>query len=176
MKRNVVNALLGVAALSVTAISTQAQGSVWFDNYSFAGYSPVVWGSDPANPAPAGTYVDNTFSVALDYSFNAGANTGSIPAANISPDGYFLGGIVQIPGYAGGDITFTLTPTSGASDVGTTGQIQFTQTIATGATPAGFFDGLPAAGAWQVNIIPEPTTFALAGLGAAALLIFRRRD
>jgi hypothetical protein len=27
----------------------------------------------------------------------------------------------------------------------------------------------------QVSTVPEPTSFALAGLGAAALLIFRRR-
>lgn len=31
------------------------------------------------------------------------------------------------------------------------------------------------AGAVPINVVPEPSTFALAGLGAAAMLIFRRR-
>jgi hypothetical protein len=30
-------------------------------------------------------------------------------------------------------------------------------------------------GAIEINVVPEPSTFALAGLGAAAMLIFRRR-
>lgn len=36
----------------------------------------------------------------------------------------------------------------------------------------GVYDGV----AWAPGVVPEPTTFALAGLGAAALLIFRRRQ
>jgi hypothetical protein len=35
--------------------------------------------------------------------------------------------------------------------------------------------GAGSRGAIVVNMVPEPTSFALAGLGAAALLIFRRR-
>jgi len=49
-------------------------------------------------------------------------------------------------------------------------------------TPPGI-DGLPAGQGWDgsagqdlvMTAVPEPSTFALAGLGAAALLIFRRR-
>jgi hypothetical protein len=37
------------------------------------------------------------------------------------------------------------------------------------ATGVGFFNGLTLAS------VPEPSTFALAGLGAAALMIFRRK-
>lgn len=49
---------------------------------------------------------------------------------------------------------------------------------ATGVAPTGM--GAQAAGEgvdahFGVALVPEPTTFALAGLGAAALLIFRRR-
>lgn len=46
-----------------------------------------------------------------------------------------------------------------------------------GQFPLGGIDGNPAGaqGAINVFLVPEPTSFALAGLGAAALLIFRRR-
>ena len=39
-----------------------------------------------------------------------------------------------------------------------------------GAVSKFYFDDLEA------TLVPEPTTFALAGLGAAALLVFRRRS
>lgn len=38
----------------------------------------------------------------------------------------------------------------------------------------GLISGLQTPG-WQLSPVPEPATFALAGLGAAAMLIFRRR-
>jgi len=48
-----------------------------------------------------------------------------------------------------------------------------------GNWPLGTFNmdqyGIGSRGAIQVNIVPEPTTFALAGLGAVAMLIFHRR-
>jgi PEP-CTERM putative exosortase interaction domain len=46
-------------------------------------------------------------------------------------------------------------------------------TIPSGQPLASF--SASGAGAFGVSPVPEPTTFALAGLGAAALLIFRRR-
>lgn len=57
-----------------------------------------------------------------------------------------------------------------------------TFTYASGSTPTVTASGAPlstftgsGAGSFGVSPVPEPTTFALAGLGAAALLIFRRR-
>jgi hypothetical protein len=46
-----------------------------------------------------------------------------------------------------------------------------------GITPAGtiFGNGPTQVHGFTVGAVPEPTTFALAGLGAAALMIFRRR-
>lgn len=51
----------------------------------------------------------------------------------------------------------------------------FTQATGGGGTPPGLpksLDGMPA----MQLVIPEPSTIALAGLGAAALLIYRRRQ
>jgi hypothetical protein len=49
--------------------------------------------------------------------------------------------------------------------------------ISSTATPAGLytFSGNPGQVGYQIQLVPEPTTFALAGLGAASLLLFRRR-
>jgi len=56
----------------------------------------------------------------------------------------------------------------------------FTAIPGTSLSYPSLLPGGPSASTWAnanlvVNAVPEPTTFALAGLGAAALLIFRRR-
>lgn len=55
-----------------------------------------------------------------------------------------------------------------------TSTITYPPIYATTAPPGGV-SSTWVAGAVYVNVVPEPSTFALAGLGAAALLIFRRR-
>jgi hypothetical protein len=62
---------------------------------------------------------------------------------------------------------------SGSAEV-TGSSFTFTQATGGGGTPPGppkSLDGMPA----MVLQVPEPSTMALAGLGAAAMLIFRRR-
>jgi hypothetical protein len=101
------------------------------------------------------------------------------------------GGKVQVfvktfnPGYAGlsgGEVfqdlttdgSFSITtsnPAGGPTQVGFL-ILDHANTTGLGLTPASFdFDSLSV-----IVPVPEPTTFALAGLGTAALLIFRRRS
>lgn len=64
----------------------------------------------------------------------------------------------------------------GASQYGSSGLFQFTPS--TSAISAPFIYAPPstwAAGSVYINAVPEPSSMALAGLGAASLLIFRRR-
>jgi hypothetical protein len=61
-----------------------------------------------------------------------------------------------------------------AVDVYTTGAI-FNSPVAVAPTPAPGLSGAPAIVLVGWGVIPEPGTIALAGLGTAAWLIFRRR-
>jgi hypothetical protein len=100
--------------------------------------------------------------------------------------GYFTGGARTIPGFAGGaniagQVRIWNTAagsTYAAALLSPIGEVQesivFTLQLATPpATPTSL---TPLNGQNLVLVpVPEPSTFALAGLGAAALLIFRRR-
>jgi hypothetical protein len=87
--------------------------------------------------------------------------------------GYIRGGIITIPGYASGPITFRID----VQGNGAAGSITFTEPSISGPgnppPPAGFFSQLPAT--FSVAIVPEPSTIALAGLGGLSLLLMLRR-
>jgi len=77
--------------------------------------------------------------------------------------------ILMIEAWTGAFSSYAAASAGGAY-VGTTGE--FTQKLGGAGTPAPGLSSMPAI---VLQTIPEPSTFALAGLGAAALLIFRRR-
>jgi hypothetical protein len=115
--------------------------------------------------------------------------------------GFFQAGVVTIPNVAGGAVAFMKVQVWDTTLNGTTTGATYAQAvsystlnnlpnvaglspefaIATG-NPSGvppttptFFNGTPTPLVSFQMGIPEPSTFALAGLGAAALMIFRRR-
>ncbi|MCX6922237.1 MAG: PEP-CTERM sorting domain-containing protein, partial [Verrucomicrobia bacterium] len=106
--------------------------------------------------------------------------------------GRFQGGTVTVTGIpAGGNIEYIMLGWTGGTTLdlaiasgGMIGQSALVTGIATGnptSIPAGTptlmnasFGGMTL-GPLVTGPVPEPSTFALAGLGAAALLIFRRR-
>jgi hypothetical protein len=74
------------------------------------------------------------------------------------------------------DSTLSPDPLSAAAQGGLYGRsavFQYTPPSDPQAQPSAFL--ITGLGSFTVGIVPEPSTFALAGLGAAALLIFRRR-
>jgi len=195
MKKSLIAPILGLA---VSVVSSHGQGSVFFDNYnSNAGagaqitYNAASTGlSGPIGGFTAALYYelgtatadpgnDNAVvNVALSALTATGPNAGLTPAYPTSiGNGYFSGPVVTIPGYASGAVTFEIVAFNGANYQasavrGRSGS--FTETsLATGTTPAAYFANNPT---FQVFGVPEPTTIALAGLGMAGLLAFRRRN
>jgi len=110
--------------------------------------------------------------------------------ANVLPAGLVNGGTTTVPGVTAGQTAHyeirvwdnkggTLT-TWAAALLGGTAMGE--SAILTSAPLGGSLtDGTPVSNpsttftSFNISAVPEPTTFALAGLGAAALLIFRRR-
>jgi hypothetical protein len=87
--------------------------------------------------------------------------------SSFTPPGYYFGGVLNVPDYVSGNISFQVF----CSYNGLPG---YSQTLVVPAIATG--PQIPT----ELNIpsfvlMPEPSTFALMGLGSAALLIFRRR-
>lgn len=176
MKKSVVASLLGIAAAVSMSTSAQGQGSVWFDTYANTlSYVPITWSTNPseAPPGQAGQLVGSGFTATLYSSLAPLVPIATTQVLSTGGErGFIRAGIVTVPSYASGPITFTIQIANAA--LGAAGSITFTMaSIATGQNPAPFFTGLPAT--FTAAIVPEPSTFALAGLGAVSLLMFIRR-
>jgi hypothetical protein len=185
MKRTVALALLGMA----TATAAFGQGHVVLSNYVSPYNSQITWGATTGNSGAvtssaglqfqvfygAGTVVDEsllqaglTFGIDDTFAYNGG--------------GYYNNVLQVLPAWTSGE-TYTFqvraldgTTPNGPVDTALSRSALWTESgqIVSSALPPK--TGLNGLGLVVEAVVPEPTTFALAGLGAAALLIFRRRD
>jgi hypothetical protein len=189
MKRKVALAILGVAA--VATFSAQAQGVFQLSNYAnTAPYAakftydasvPGVGGGDANAPTQIQVWWGEGNVGAESLVFGANANWSSL-AGYTDPNQNFLipAGVGQglwapgetwtlqlrAAGTAGGKAVDSLASGTALLVVN---NIADSTAVPPPIAPKYLIDGVPI-------FVPEPTTFALAGLGAAALLIFRRRD
>jgi len=86
--------------------------------------------------------------------------------------------VVSVAGWTAADgSSLAAAIASGAQGllIGTTGLGSITAVSGSTPVPNVFGTGAGQLGAFTLNPVPEPTTIALGGLGAAALLFFRRR-
>jgi hypothetical protein len=141
---------------------------------------------------PGATYTVAAYSViggskdTAIFSLNAGATwTPIIDLASITP---LLGGgadwlvhsdsdAIGTPGVKDGDTRFRVIIGDAVADASGNIVVGFrdpNERSTGGSSDRGRIDGYAVA-LGPVSQVPEPTTFALAGLGAAAMLIFRRR-
>jgi len=202
MKKTVLATALALMG-SFAAVSSYGQGSVVFENYDFGPLNaPVTFGMNGTGggvTGTTGTRIGSEFTADILYSLdggvtytlltqaNAGAG-GAYPTAFSGTDGnaasgagYFLGPTITIPGYTSGAVNFIVEAYHGASYAAAVAANDWNGKsaafsvpgLATGQSPASPFPG----GSLQsfVVTVPEPSVFALAGLGAASLMAFRRK-
>jgi len=176
MKKALVATILGIAASAATSFG---QGFINFDNYVNNGSTGAQITFNGQAPGPvAGTPIPDNFQAHLWYALGTVADPtvgGTLISSSTMNQGtgYFSAGNVAIPNYVSGPITFRVTADGTFASTPWFGQSATwtLPSIATGTSIPGITDFA----AFAVAPVPEPSTFALAGLGSAALLIFRRR-
>jgi hypothetical protein len=194
--------LLTIAAVTVSVATMYGQGRVAFNNIT-SGNLVTIGPLAAAGQGAVGANIGQTYSAQLLWAagtfndinlFLAAGPQSSSPVAFFGATGggptsdgagLFDGGTVAMNGVAG---TYTMlvrawyngsgTPTTYATYAAAlgasanTGQSALFSMNVT-APPAGVNPTLSPA--FTVGVVPEPSTFVLAGLGIASLLLFRRR-
>jgi hypothetical protein len=175
--------------LAASAASLMAQGTVNFQNGG-PGVNAII--RDPSAVALDGSAyrADLFWALGTVTDPNSLQSAGFSTAFGTGPSaGYFFGGVAGIPGTAatGGQVitvqvrawrladgaTWLAASTAGGAQHGQGNLFQVT--TGGGPNPPPFFTAMTAFSLTQNPIIPEPSTFVLAGLGIASLLLFRRR-
>jgi hypothetical protein len=172
--------LLTFAALAITLATSYGQGEVFFANR--------IPGSIDARARiePGGAFADSTYNADLAVLRNGVWESvpGSITPFRGTPgnaaNGYTTGFGISIPGIApGAAATLRMRGFLGSSFETATVRgetIDVPVTLGGGTIPVPNMDGLGNGVAAQwVIVVPEPSTIALGVLGAAALLLRRRK-
>jgi hypothetical protein len=184
MKRALIASILGMAA---SVVSSYGQAQYFFDTYQAAGATPagsLQWTSvqafAPAGRAGAQVLVSDGFVADLlwhDLGNGLSGDLGlAVPTTNLGGvDGYIAGPNVSFdPTWTGAALTLTINVVS-TGPLAASGSLSWTELAQTAGAGYEAFQNMP-----QVPIIvtgvPEPTTMALLGLGAAGLLIIRKRQ
>lgn len=190
--------LAAILCLSALATGAFAQGLVSFLNTA----GTLASANGVATTGAAGTYYFGLFTAPRDSTDPLAFTFSGLYATNQTTAGRFNGGVNrQVTGWAPGE-TRSILVRGWSADLGhdwnpiwltgvfpgATATSVFGTTVIAPAGVAGGFDGtanLPSlsifGGAqgipsgFNMPLVPEPTSLALAGLGAAAMLIFRRR-
>jgi hypothetical protein len=183
MKRILIASILGIAA-SVT--TSYGQGNILWDTYTVAAAgTQIVWG----NPAgPGGTVGAAVTDSSIVMGLYAGANSGAVNSLLASAHiydaidfatyggGWIVGQAFQIPTtlWSGTQTVFFQERPITAGITGNSAIWSESDAIVSVSTPPGQMANGPAG--FAIIGVPEPTTLTLAGLGAAALLAYRRRQ
>jgi hypothetical protein len=194
-------ALLAALFAFSTVAASHATGNVYFDNYDAFPYMPILYGSGHTN-LTGHSVGSSSYHVDLLYFIGTTSNPSQLTALGLSVpinptlidalpamnQGYFSGGEVAIPGYVSGPVTFQIEawqtaglwggPTYATSRDSGSSDLWQESSLATGNNPPNFFTGLPGpygAPLLHVVIFPEPSIFALSGVGLTALMLNRKK-
>jgi hypothetical protein len=190
MKKQLLTAILSVGL----AASALAQGTIIFENSLGSGNITIGNNTTLANPGTyqvallwvAGTDTTTPLSSLSQIGLYAPSGSGNgagyfYDPVTITTGAATAGGtsaVFEVAGWQGNYASYAAAVAANAL-IGYSGEFVNPTGNPGGspATPAAPISGAPGAG-WNGNLlipVPEPTTLALGGLGAAALLLFRRR-
>jgi hypothetical protein len=172
-------------ASSLLGLVAFAQGTVNFANLGVGLNQPILL-NDGTTKVPSTGYTAELLAGTSAANLASVATTGFLSTA----PGYFNGGVVTLAGITAGTAGFfevrVFSTASGsfanaqtANALNTWGQSAvFSVTTGGAGAPPGPPASLTTLQGFNLNsggVVPEPSSLALAGLGAAALLVFRRR-
>ena len=171
-------AVIGVTVGSPSNPSSQQSG--W---YCGSDYTVQIWaaaGASQAESSLAGTAIMTTFLGGATSATGGPASDGAgLFGAGAQDTGLAIGTItIQLRAwYSGGGVNTYAAALSAGVNTGKSALYNITTVANSDPTIKSLDDiGMQGFGVSSgVSPVPEPSTFALAGLGAAALLIFRRR-
>jgi len=183
--------LIATTLATVASLAAFGQGTLNFANLNGTAVNAPVTLSDGTTKLAGNQYM------AALLAGSTAANMTQLATTPFVSSGYFLGGTVIVPTVPGGSTalvavevwntqagaTFAAAQASGQANaygIFATASPTTPLSVKLGdpnATPPGTPAALVGLTSLSLNggVIPEPSTFALAGLGAAALMFFRRR-
>jgi len=180
-----------IAALAVASLSVHAQGKITFSNrvvgtvdapvFDVGGTTKLsgttAWAQIYAGAAGVSD-ASKLVAVGAPVNFRTGAAAGYVvpPASDVTINGVGAGAVasLQVRAWTGTATSFEAAKTAGASY----GSSSIFQSAALGGDPGTGAPPLtsPAlVGLTSFSLVPEPSTIALGALGAAALLLRRRK-
>jgi hypothetical protein len=134
-------------------------------------FSPVVTLLLSSLASPIGNNVGQTIAAAGDItSYGNGSLIDTSGNAYFTPLGSGTTGYFEVQGWLGNEISLAAAQAAG-QPAGSSGVFSEVLTSATGT--ANSVNNMPAL---NLTAVPEPSTLAMAGVGLASMLIFRRRN
>jgi len=165
--------LVAIAAL-VVSLNTFGQGQVHFANRDTLATPPIL---EPLTRSDAGTDF-SAFKAELVLVGTGGTLTSlGTTTFNAARPGIWIATDPVVPGVLNGPATFRVRAFDGAdfaSSLNKGQSVDFTSNVASAPASPAEFQGFQGK-AFQIQIVPEPTTLALGALGLGALLLRRRK-
>lgn len=193
--------ILVVALMAAAVVSASAQGRITFASAGVGVAAKFVTSGLDGDPLGVKSITSADSTIRADLFWTVGSTTVGVTASQlttqagfaqafsstVSQAGFFTGGVKTVTGWTTGAIvaqvrvwdtafgTYDVAKITPGAHWVESALFVITPTLSPTAAPNLVGLGNPATYTLTYNPVPEPSSMALAGLGAASLLIFRRR-